>query len=231
MVEERKRNMKLGDLLGTELYAQVKAKVDAANADQADTTKHIKFVDLSEGKYVNRLKLEDLQTKYDGQTQELNNANTLIEQLKTGSGGNEELQQKITAYETQVQNLQAELADTRLKSAVKTALHAANVKDVDYLTFKLNEGLNAKGEKLEIDDNGAIKNWDSKLETLKTSFPEMFNGEGGAGEGFKPLGSGGLPSGGGQKVVTKEQFAKMGYDERVKFKEENEKLYKQYTGK
>lgn len=221
--------MKLEELLGTELYAQVKAKLDAANADQTDTAKHIKYVDLSEGKYVNKLKLDDLQTKYDGQTQQLNDANALIEQLKTGTGGNEELQQKITAYETQVQNLQAELADTRLKSAIKTSLLAANVKDVDYLTFKLNESLNAKGEKLTLDDNGAIKGWDSKLETLKTSFPEMFTSNN--GNGYKPLGNNGLPSGGGQKTVTKEQFMKMGYEERVKLKETNEKLYKQYTGK
>lgn len=223
--------MRLEELLGTELYAQVKAKLDEANASQSDATKHIKYVDLSEGKYVNRLKLDDLQTKYDGQTQQLQDANNLIEQLKSGTGGNEELQQKITAYEAQVQNLQAELADTRLKSAIKTALLAADVKDVDYLTFKLDESLKAKGETLALDDNGAIKGWDARLETLKTSFPDMFKGTDGEGGDFKPLGGEGLPSGGGQKTVTKEQFMKMGYEDRVKFKEENEKLYKQYAGK
>lgn len=223
--------MKLEELLGAELYTQVQAKLDEVNSKEPDKLKHVRYADLSEGKYVDKSKYDALQTKHDTQTEELTSANELIEQLKNGTKGDEELQGKITAYEGQVEKLQAELAETKLKSAVKVALLSANVADVDYVTFKLNESLKEKGETLELDENGNIKGWNARLETLKTSFPTMFKtGDGGNG-GFELLGNNGLPKPNPAKTVTKEQFAKMNYEERVQFKKNNESLYKQYTGK
>ena len=53
----------------------------------------------------------------------------MIEQLKKGTKGNEELQGKITAYEDQVAQLQTELEQTKIKYAVKTELLSQNVVD------------------------------------------------------------------------------------------------------
>ena len=83
--------MKLEELLGSELYAQVQAKIDEVNAKEPDKLKHIRYADLSEGEYVGRGKHEALQTKYDGQTAELEQANNLIAQLKKCTKGNDEL--------------------------------------------------------------------------------------------------------------------------------------------
>ena len=49
-----------------------------------------------------------LKTDHEGVTKQLGEANTLIEELKKSNKGNEGLQQKVTAYEAQVQQLQQE---------------------------------------------------------------------------------------------------------------------------
>lgn len=170
--------MKLEDLLGKDLYAQVQAKIDEANAKEEDKLKHIRYADLSEGEYVGKGKhdaeIDKLNGLLTGKDAELAQANSLIEELKKGTKGNEELQGKITAYTAQVAELQKQLEETKIKSAVKVALLADKAIDVDYLTFKLNEKLNAEGKKLELDDNGNVKDWKGYSESLHTSFPNMF---------------------------------------------------------
>lgn len=222
--------MKLEELLGDELYAQVKAKLDEANANEPDKLKHIRYADLSEGEYVGKGKHDALQAKYDGQAQELANAQQLIEELKKATKADEGLQQKIIDYEVENQKLQAELQETKIKSAVKVALLSEKAVDVDYLTYKLNEKLKEKGETLELDENDNIKGWNNQLEGLKTQFPNMF-GSGDGGNGFRPLEPNKLPNNNYDKTVTKEQFAKMTYEERVKLKQANEERYKQLAGK
>lgn len=222
--------MKLEELLGDELYAQVKAKLDEANANEPDKLKHIRYADLSEGEYVGKGKHDALQAKYDGQAQELANAQQLIEELKKATKADEGLQQKIIDYEAENQKLQEELKETKLKSAIKVALLSEKAVDVDYLTYKLNEKLKEKGETLELDENDNIKGWNNQLEGLKTQFPNMF-GSGDGGNGYKPLDPNKLPNNNYDKTVTKEQFAKMTYEERVKLKQANEERYKQLAGK
>lgn len=169
-----------------------------------------------------------LKTQHEGTEKQLNEANALIETLKKSTKGQEDAQQKITAYEQQVTQLQAELEKTKLDSAIKVELLASGAKDIDYLTFKLNEKLKKDGESLTLDDSGAIKGWDDKLNGLKTQFPTMFSG-GTDGEGgyevFEPVDLG--KGNGGEMTPTKETFKAMDYDQRVALKKKNEKLYKQ----
>ncbi len=113
-----------------------------------------------------------LKTDHDGVTKQLEEANALIEQLKKGTSDNEELQGKITTYEAAVTNLQNQLNQERMDSAVKIALLSAGCKDVDYVTFKLKE----KGE-LTLDESGKVKGMDDKLAALKTQFPTQFESE------------------------------------------------------
>lgn len=174
--------MKLDELLGTELYAQVQARLDEVNGKEPDKLKHIRYADLSEGNYVNKLKYDDIVGQLNGKQTELDTANGLIAELKKGTKGNEELQGKITGYETQVADLQTQLQETKIKSAIKVALLSEKAVDVDYLTYKLNEKLKEKGESLELDDNDNIKGWNDKLSGLKTQFPTMFETAGGTGD-------------------------------------------------
>ena len=91
-----------------------------------------------------------LKTQHDGVNQQLTEANALIEELKKSNKGNDGLQQKVTDYETKVQQLQAELEETKIDAEIKVALLANKAVDVDYLTFKLKN----KGEALTLDENG-----------------------------------------------------------------------------
>lgn len=218
-------------ILGEELFNQFKSKIDAYNGDEANKDKQIKLGNLATGEYVGKGKYDALQDAFNGKETELTSANELIAQLKKDTKGNEELQGKITGYETQVQQLQEQLAETKMKSAIKVALLSEKAVDVDYLTYKLNEKLKEKGEKLELDDNDNIKGWDARLESLKTQFPKQFKTGEGGDDGFKPLGGNGLPKGSGGDSVTKEQFLKMTYEERVALKQKNEKLYQSLKGK
>jgi hypothetical protein len=193
----KEQTMKLEELLGADLYAQVKAKLDEANAKEPDKLKHVRYADLSEGEYVSKGKydseIEKLNNLLSGKDTELTTANNLIADLKKGTKGNEELQGKITGYETQVADLQKQLQETKIKSAIKVALLSEKAVDVDYLTFKLNEKLKEKGETLELDENDNIKGWADKLSGLKTQFPTMFESGSKGGDGYKPLGDGKIP--------------------------------------
>lgn len=161
-----------------------------------------------------------LKTDHEGKLSELAEAQKLIEDLKKSTKGNEGLQQKITDYESQVAQLQAELEQTKLEAAIKVELLSAKATDVDYLTFKLKE----KGE-LALDEGGKIKGWDDKLAGLKTQFPNHFEAA-----GNKKIIENKLPENTeGNGSVTKESFAKMGYQDRVKLFNEHPEVYAEMT--
>lgn len=213
-------------ILGDELYTQLAEKLNAHNGDEANKENQIKLGNLANGEYVGKGKYDALQAQLDGKSTELDSANSLIAELKKGTQGNEELQGKITGYESQVAQLQKELQETKIKSAVKVALLSENATDVDYLAYKLDSKLKADGKSLELDDADNIKGWDGLISDLKTQFPSWFEGVGG-----KKYKDHSLPEGGrGGGSVTIEQFRKMGVEERSKLKAENESLYNQLKG-
>ena len=113
-----------------------------------------------------------LKTDYDTLNTQHGESTKLIEQLKKDAKNDEALQGKMTAYETQVANLQKELDETRLESAIKVALMNAKTDDVGYMAFKLKEG-----GALELDEDGNIKGIDEKISNLKTQFPTHFDSE------------------------------------------------------
>lgn len=165
----------LKEILGEELFKQVTEKVNAHNGNEANRDKQIKVGNLGSGEYVSKAKHDALQALLDGKETELTTANSLIADLKKATKGNEDLQGKITGYETQVSDLQKQLAETKVKSALKIALLSEKVQDIDYITFKVNEKMKEQGKTLELDENENIKGWDDILSGLKTQLPEHFN--------------------------------------------------------
>lgn len=212
-------------ILGEELFKQFTEKLNAYNGDEANKDKQIKLANLGGGEYVGKGKYDALQALLDGKTAELDTANGLIADLKKGTKGNEELQGKITNYEGQIQQLQEQLQETKIKSAIKVALLSEKALDVDYLSFKLENKMKEDGKKLELDDADNIKGWKDLISELKTQFPNQFENE-----GNRKFLDGSLPPTGGSEAVTLEQFRKMGVAERSKLKAENEELYNQYKG-
>lgn len=164
--------MKLEDLLEKELYTQVKEAIDAANAKEPDKLKHIRYADLSEGNYVSREKYSALEADKGSIAEQLKTAQGLITELKKTAAGDENLQGKITEYESTIAVLQKQLEQEKLDSAIKVALLESGCRDVDYITFKLKE----KGE-LSLDDSGKVKGMENKLAALKTQFPGQFETE------------------------------------------------------
>jgi predicted RNase H-like nuclease (RuvC/YqgF family) len=166
------------------------------------------------------IRYNKLKGDFDNQGKQLSEAHTLIERFKTGAKDNEKLQGQITAYETTIEELKEQLKQSQLKSEVEKALMSAGVQDIDYMTFKLKE----HGE-LELDDEGHIKGIDDKIAGLKTQFPAQFESGSGGGSGTV-IDENKLQKGTETKVtMTREDFNKLGYDSRVKLKQENPELY------
>ena len=215
----------LKEILGEELYNQVAEKINAHNGNEANKDKQIKIGNLGTGDYVSKLKYDDLASQLSGKDAELTSANDLIAQLKKATKNVEALQQKIAEYDVQVAQLNEQLQETKLKSAIKVALLSEKAVDVDYLTFKLNEKLKEKGESLELDENDNIKNWENQLSGLKTQFPSMFESAG--TNNLKVLGDNKLPTGDSTGTLTKSELLKKPYAERARIAQENPEAYKE----
>lgn len=213
----------LKEILGEELFNQFTQAVNAYNGNEANKDKQVKLANLSSGEYVGKGKYDALNDLLTRKQTELDTANGLISDLKKGTKGNEELQGKITGYETQVSDLQAQLQETKIKSAIKVALLSEKAVDVDYLTYKLNEKLKEKNETLELDENDNIKGWEDRIAGLKTQFPTMF--ETGT-NGDKKIIENKLPDNKDKEMYTRENILKMPYSERNRMFEENPEAFR-----
>lgn len=113
--------MKLEELLkdAPDVLKAVNDALARVNAGQEDKLKHVRFADLSEGGYVSKDKYASLETDLTGKTSELEKANNLIEELKKSAGKDEETQQKITAYETEIADLKKENAETENRKCIE----------------------------------------------------------------------------------------------------------------
>lgn len=222
--------MELKELLGDDLYKQVQAKIDEKNSTETDKLKHVRYTDLSEGKYVSKDKydseLDKLNTLITGKDTEIGNANKLIEELKKASKGDEGMQQKISTYETENARLQKELEETKVNSAIKVALLEAHAVDTDYMTYKIKTALKEKNEELKLDDEGHIKGWDNMLTDLKTQFPTQFTASSGSDDGKRNIIENKLPDPTNKDTgLTREDILKKTYAERAKIAQETPEIY------
>ena len=90
----------LKEILGEELFNQFVAKINAYNGNDANKDKQIKVGNIASGEYVGKGKYDALQELLKGKETELATANGLIADLKKGTKDDEELQGKITTYES-----------------------------------------------------------------------------------------------------------------------------------
>lgn len=205
-------------------YDELIQAINAHNGNEENKDNQIKIANLGKGEYVGKGKFDALQETLNGKDTELVNANKLIEDLKKASKGNEDMQKKFSEYEAENAKLQAELQETKIKSAIKVGLLAEKCTDVDYATYKLMERLKEKGESLELDENDNIKGWDDKLSGLKTQLPNMFGTTQG-GSDKRIINPNILPDNEGGKILTKAELLKKPYAERARIAEENPEAY------
>lgn len=214
----------LKTILGEALYGQLETAVNAWNSNEANKDNLVKLANLAGGEYVGRKKYDN---DIRGKQEELDKANGLIGELQKTALGNEELQGKITNYQTEVANLQALLAQEKVKNAIKVGLLSEKALDIDYLTYKIEQELKSEGKTLELDETESIKGWNDIIAGIKIKFPTQFETS-----TKKNIIENKLPNQQNtERVVTKEQFSKMNVEERTLLKKENEPLYKQLTGK
>ena len=105
-------------------------------------------------------------TDFNSKVEELKTANETLTTLQKNNKDNEELQTKISEYETKMQQLESERAEERKTFTIKEALTKAGVADVDYMMFKLGQ--------LETDKDGNVVDLDNKVKSLQEANPTFF---------------------------------------------------------
>ncbi len=123
--------------------------------------------------------VDERYTKLKGQKEDLEEqlatANTTITELKKSTKGNEELQKKLTDYETKIQTLQqeseAKVRNLTLDHAIEKLLTTNNAKHVDLLKAQFNR------DQLEITEDGTIKGLDDQFKTIKESYSDLFQAQ------------------------------------------------------
>lgn len=157
---------------------------------------------------------------------QLSEANNLIKTLQEASKGNEELQTKIADFQKQAAEANARAAKAERDSAIKVELLAKGAvpDDIDYLMWRIDNG----DTEVKMGEDGKLSGMDDAVKALKTSHPNQFK-DGGKKKfsGAQIPGDAGGSNGSG---VTKEQFSKMGYSERMKLYSENREAYDALAG-
>ena len=103
-------------------FADFVQALENYNKDETNKDKQINLANLATGEYVGK-------GKYDSQTQELTKANNLIEELRKGEVNTKDLQDKITAYDTEVSQLKVQLEAAQIDADAKYALLKSKASD------------------------------------------------------------------------------------------------------
>lgn len=152
----------------------------------------------------------------------LNEANNLIEQMKKSAKGNEDLQKKVSEYESKIEKIEAENEKLKIESATKVALLQAGGEDIDYLIYKLKEN-----NELKLDKDGNVDGLEGLINSMKTSMPNQFKSS-----QTKKIEENKLDQRKDQGTsISKEEFNKMTYAERNKLFHENREAYDELTKK
>lgn len=172
------------------------------------------------------IRYSKLKGDHDTLTAQHKEVTALLEQAKAGTKDNEALQGKFAEAEQKIVQLQKERDEARMDAAMDRALMKAGAKasDFDYLKFQWRK----KGE-IAFDDNGEIKGVEDAVAAMKTQFPGNFeiSKNGGIHVEANPL----PRSDNNRSALTREEFNKMGYQSRLKLKQEQPEIYAQMTGK
>lgn len=166
----------LEEILGTDLYNQVKTKVSSYN-EKADKDQKVSIANVNNGEFITKTKYDQLKQDLDNTTTSLETANNTIKDLKKSNGDNADLQTKITNYEAQIANMETKSKEDKARLvkeiAIKDALYNEKAKHPELLISKFDLSkivLDEKGEKAVSGIEEQIK---SNKETYKDLFEEV----------------------------------------------------------
>lgn len=146
-----------------------------------------------------------------------------IEDLKASAGASDDLKKQIEKLQADnkaaVEAKDAEIKSIKINNAVNNALLSAGAKNIKAVMALVDM------DKVKLSDKGDISGIDEQIEALKGSDDSKFlfkeDKPSTTIKGAKPV-SGNT---GGAGAITKEQFTKMGYKERVELYNTNKELY------
>ncbi len=117
-------------------------------------------------------------TVFNEKSEQLKTANATIDELRNNSKGgqdnqdsqgNEELQTQLEKYKNRIAELEAQEKTNAMNYQARSALEKAGISDVEYGLYLLGT--------LEADEQGNVKDLDSKINDLRTSKPVFFKDE------------------------------------------------------
>lgn len=163
----------LEEILGTDLYNQVKTKVSSYN-EKADKDKRVSIANVNGDEYVTKAKYSQLETDLNNTKTSLSAAQTTIEDLKKSNGDNADLQQKIANYETEKVNLETKHKEEKSKMikkmAIKDALYNEKAKHPELLISKFDLS------KIILDEKGenVVSGIEEQIKSNKEAYKDLF---------------------------------------------------------
>lgn len=163
----------LEEILGTDLFNQVKTKVSSFN-EKAEKDKKVSIVNVNNGEFISKAKYDQLKTDLDNTRTSLDTANITIADLKKTNGDNADLQTKISNYESEKATLEAkhkEITEKLIKeSAIKDALYNEKAKHPELLLGKFDLS------KILLDEKGenVVSGIEEQIKTNKEIYKDLF---------------------------------------------------------
>lgn len=114
-------------------------------------------------------KRDELQTSNDELTGAKEEFESKIAELEAAKGNDDEANTKLEELQKQLDEANNKNVTMTKQQKLSSALRAAGATDVDYVTYKLG-GV----DKVELDEDGNIKDWDKTLSGVQEAMPKYF---------------------------------------------------------
>jgi len=165
----------LKEVLGEELFNNVKTKIDAYNATDDRKDKPLKLADLSGGGYVSADKFNTLQTETSGYKTQLETLNGELTTLKGKKGTDADTKASLdalqTKYDTDMTELNKQIAAAKLSGALEAALVKSGAKNTKALKALLDL------DKIKL-DNDTLTGLDDQLGEVRKENDYLFANSG-----------------------------------------------------
>lgn len=166
----------------------------------------------------------ELQAENDSLKQQLEQQSQALNDLQAKEGASEEVKQQLTdlqaKFEAYKTDSEANLAKVTKSNAIRLALKDVDAHNSDDLAKFINF------DEIELDEAGKPK-LDKVIKGLKESSPYLFKQEEQVAQ--HKIFAGGNPTA-GQNGITKEDFKRMGINERQELFDKDQELYQQLKG-
>lgn len=202
---------------GYEAFAQAVKQYNEKSPDKA-----VKLANLAEGGYVSKEKYAALEAEAGGYKEQLAGLREDLQKLQEEGGGKAELNNKLSAlqekYDADMAAFTEKLAALKLETAVDNALFKAGAVDSDLVKVKLDMG------QIKLAESGEVEGLEEQLGNVKKDYGFLFQSAPRV-TGAKPAEPSPAPA-----VMTREEYQKLGYEERVRLKTERPEIFKEIGG-